>query len=188
MTKSTAPSSDPNTSTAGPGEDTPTLPPSGPTAPTNGPATCSQALDAPTASTGPASVLVSVEVLAPATARVGDTATISTFLAVHTSGPRIVTSPSRSAVLLLRDGAVVAESRGTPGPSVPAPLEAGARLPAQTVPTQIVLVGCSGAALDPGTYTLRAVVGYGNDPLNGAAGDGGGSFVLVSPPATVVVS
>ncbi|MDQ2756535.1 MAG: hypothetical protein M3Y71_08220 [Actinomycetota bacterium] len=44
------------------------------------------------------------------------------------------------------------------------------------------------AALDPGTYTLRAVVGYGNDPLNGAAGDGGGSFVLVSPPATVVVS
>lgn len=136
-------------------------------------------------SAGPAGSAVVVAISAPATAAAGSTVPVSSRLVVLSDGPRIVLRPQSSALEVLRGGAVVARTVGTTGPDVPMPLSAGASFPGQPLPPQVALVGCDGSALAPGTYQLRAAVGYGSDPLNGAPGGGSagsGSFVLVSDP------
>jgi hypothetical protein len=123
---------------------------------------------------------------------------------VRRDGPRIVTTSTRSQLLVVRDGRVV----GTSPPSasrlaVPLPLRAGAVRPGQVVPETVRLSGCATAAggsaepLPPGRYGIVAVLAYGQDALNSSAGGavaadgasgGAGRFQLVSPPAPLVVT
>jgi hypothetical protein len=112
---------------------------------------------------------------------------VSSQLVVLSDGPRVVVRSSASSLEVLRGDTVVARASGPSGPDVPLSLRAGTAFPAQTLPAEVALVGCDGAPLPPGAYRLRAVVAYGNDPLNGAPGGSGGSggsggFVLVSDP------
>jgi hypothetical protein len=77
---------------------------------------------------------------------------------------------------------------------IPVVLTAGATRPAQALPQQVVLSRCptAGAAaeapLPAGTYSLVAVLAYGQDPLQNAAGGGGSrTFQLVSEPVELVI-
>jgi len=61
-------------------------------------------------------------------------------------------------------------------------------MPAQVVPEALPLIGCDGAPLPAGHYTVRAVVGYGGDPLNVGTGDASGAFQLVSPAVPLTLT
>jgi hypothetical protein len=111
----------------------------------------------------------------------------------------VITTPSTSAVLVVRDGQVVGGSHGGSGSEVPLQLSAGQVRPAQAIPRSVRLVGCTSRAgstsLLPGDYTLVAVLGYRTDSLNAAPADGtapeqarGRSFVLISAPAAITVT
>lgn len=143
----------------------------------------------PGLSTGPAAPLVTVQVTAPATARSGASVSVQSRLLVRSDGPRVVLQPATSALVVMKDGAVVARTAGANGPAVPLQLRAGEQRPAQTVPDVLTLVGCDGVRLPAGTYAVQAIVGYGEDPLNaGADGGGPGSFRLVSPSQALTIT
>ena len=133
---------------------------------------------------GPADSLVVLAISGPATAPSGSTVTVSSQLVVLSDGSRVVLTPQGSSLEVLRGSTVVARTPAPSGADVPVALSAGASYPAQTLPTQVVLVGCDGTPLPAGRYGLRAVVAYGGDPLNGAVGGAGGAgrFVLLSDP------
>lgn len=145
--------------------------------------------------TGPASSLVSVAVLPSGSAqgisagRAGEILDVTTELVVRADGPRIVLRPTSSALLVLQDDQVVTGRLGDGSAPVPLPLVAGRRSSAQTVPRNLPMVDCDGQPLEPGSYQLRAVVGYGEDPLNAGQGQSApGHFVLVSPAVTLNVT
>ncbi|GAB3589902.1 hypothetical protein GCM10027446_03460 [Angustibacter peucedani] len=146
-------------------------------------------------SEGPATALVTVRLDAPSTASAGEEVAVTVTLDVTSDGPRLITVPASSRLLLVRDGAVVGASGPGSGPAgVPVMLSAGASRPAQAVPDRVALVGCptgdgsAGSPLAPGAYDLVAVLGYGSDPLQGnAGGSGGRAFTLVSAPHRLTV-
>ncbi len=141
------------------------------------------------ASTGPASHTVRVHVSVPTTAVAGDRLVATTTLVVAGDSPRVILQPAGSGLALLRDDAVVAWVGGEAVATspVPMPLTAGTTRPAQVVPTSLPLTGDDGEPLPAGRYVVRAVVGYGGDPLNAGAAGGSGSFHLVSGPITVTL-
>lgn len=141
----------------------------------------------PGASTGPAAGVAAVRLALPASGAAGSTLGASTSVVVRSDAPRIVLQPAVSGLVVLRGGTVVASAAGH-GVAVPLPLRAGATMPAQVVPEALPLIGCDGTPLPAGRYTVRAVVGYGGDPLNAGAGDGAGRFQLVSPAVPLTVS
>lgn len=123
------------------------------------------------------------------TGRAGELLDVATELVVKADGPRIVLRPTSSALLVLQGDQVVAGRSGDGSTPVPLPLVAGRRSSAQTVPPKLKMVGCDGRPLEPGRYQLRAVVGYGEDPLNAGQGQSApGSFVLVSPAVPLDVT
>lgn len=136
---------------------------------------------------GPAARLVTVTLTAEPFARPGGELAVTTRLLIRADGPRVILRPARSALILLREGALVARVGGPPGPDVPLQLRAGATRDAQVVPGRLPLVGCDGQPLSSGDYTLTAVVGYGEDALNPGAQGVGGAFALVSDPLTVTL-
>jgi hypothetical protein len=145
-------------------------------------------------STGPASDLVTVRLSAPTSARAGETITVRPTLDVQRAGPRIISQPATSRILVTKDGAVVGSTpQGQAGQGIPVILSTGAARPAQAVPTQVTLTGCSagsggpGDPLPPGRYGLVAVLSYGQDPLQGAADGSGRAFQLVSEPSVLTV-
>jgi hypothetical protein len=111
----------------------------------------------------------------------------ATVLAGSDAG-RILLLPAASGLAVLRGTEVVgwAASRGTS--PVPLPLTSGTSRPAQVVPEALTLVACDGSGLAPGAYTVRAVVGYGGDPLNVGAAGVLGVFHLVSAPVPLTVT
>jgi hypothetical protein len=167
--------------------------PSSPTGPPSrhpaAPASCGEV---PT-STGPAADLVRVRLEAPGTAAAGATIPVAGTIDVLRGGPRIITRPASSKVLVTQGGSVVGVSRSQDTHDIPVVLTAGGSRPAQALPAQVSLTRCTsggaetGEALVAGTYGLVAVVSYGQDPLQGAAGGAGRTFQLVSEATAVVV-
>lgn len=151
-----------------------------PTAPTGCPSTA--------LSSGPVtSQVVVVTTSAPSAPRGTDLA-VKTEIVALSDGPRIIARPQWSALEVIRAGAVVGRSVGPAGPDVPVPITGGTTIPAQTVPTRIALNGCDGQPLAPGTYQLRALVGYGSDALNSGQGGAPGAFVVASEPVDLTVT
>jgi hypothetical protein len=136
---------------------------------------------------GPADGLLDVTVTTDPPSHGASTLAVTTLLVARADGPRIILQPAASALVLSRDGVVLAVADGIPGVQVPLEVRAGATRPAQVVPTVLPLVDCDGRPLPAGTYTLVAVVGYGQDPLNGAAAGSPGTFTLTSPPIPVTL-
>lgn len=144
--------------------------------------------ETPGESTGPAADAVTVRLTAPASVPAGGSATATTMLDVRADGPRIVLHPAASALVVVRDGTVVAAARSDDVADVPFPLRRATTRPAQVMPASVRMLGCDGTPLPPGRYELRAVVGYGGDPLNAGAGGASGAFQLVSTPVPVTVT
>lgn len=186
MSATTPPNSSGTSHSSGTSEptDTPTL---GPTGTPPEPARCGAPGTVKEPGTGPASPLVSVVISVPGRAVKGATIDVNTELVVVADGPRIVLRPATSALQVLRAGVVVATVEGAGGVDVPLPVQAGRRIKAQTVPRRLPLLDCDGRALPPGSYTVRAVVGYGGDRLNEGQSGTGSAFVLVSPPASLAI-
>ncbi|HEY2043933.1 MAG TPA: hypothetical protein VGH11_14740 [Jatrophihabitans sp.] len=157
-------------------------------------------------SSGPASSIAQVHLTGPATAAPGATISVQATLKVTTGGPRIVTGPSLSSLLITQGNRVVGKSGGArPDYLMPLPLPSGSVKPLQVVPTSITLTACASAAagsgaaaLPAGSYALVAVLGYHVDALNNAADGGpgpatgsnpatGGTFYLVSDPLPITV-
>lgn len=107
---------------------------------------------------------------------------------MRSDGPRVVLQPATSALVVLKEGAVVARTAAGNGPLVPLELRAGAQRPAQTVPEVLALVGCNGVALTAGAYAVQTVVGYGEDPVNSGADGRPGGFTLVSAPQALTIT
>ncbi len=128
------------------------------------------ASSAASASTGPAADLVRVALSAPASATAGTAVTVTSRLVMLGDGPRFVFRPETSRLELSRAGVLVARTPAAPGTAVPLQPRGGQERTAQTLPTTITLVECEGSPVPPGRYDLRAVVGYGDDALNGAPG------------------
>ena len=153
-------------------------------------------MSVPTAS-GPLSRLAHLAIKTPATVPPGPSASVSATVTSRSDAPRVITTPSTSAVLVVRSGRVVAQARGAASaPPVPLQLSAGATLPAQAIPASVRLVGCGTepTALAAGRYTVIAVLGYESDTLNAAPAGGTAaapagerSFVLVSNPEPITV-
>ncbi|HEX5426684.1 MAG TPA: hypothetical protein VFX00_00010 [Pedococcus sp.] len=141
----------------------------------------------PAASTGPAASLVVVHLEVGDGARPGGTVPVTATLRVTADGPRVVVQPGSSGLVVLRNDRVVGGAASTESAQIPLPLRAGADRPAPAVPDRLSLVGCDGAPLATGGYTVRAVVGYGDDPLNAGAAGGGGRFELVSDPVPLTI-
>jgi hypothetical protein len=139
-------------------------------------------------SRGPVTSQVVVVTTSPSSAPAGSVLPVKTEIVVLSDGPRVVARPQWSALEVLGQGAVVARAVGSSGSEVPTPITRGTTLPAQTVPTEITLSGCDGAPLAPGTYRLRALVGYGSDALNNAAAGAPGVFVMASEPVDLIVT
>lgn len=130
---------------------------------------------------------MTVALTAPATARSGASISVQSRLLVRSDGPRVVTQPATSALVVLQGTTVVATA-GVEGTAVPLQLRAGEQRPAQTVPDVLTLVGCDLVPLPAGSYAIQSVVGYGDDPLNAGAGGGPGRFTLVSPPQALTIT
>jgi hypothetical protein len=144
----------------------------------------------PPVSTGPASNVAELRATVPATAASGDEVQAQVSLHVRKDGGRIVALAARSQLLVVRGRHVVAESAPGSTLEVPLQLRAGAVRRTQVVPDTVRLVGCApgqSQPLPPGTYGVVAVLAYGQDPLNAAAGGGAGRFQLVSPTASLTV-
>ena len=137
---------------------------------------------------GPVTSQVVVVTTSSTSAPAGSVLPVKTEIVVLSDGPRVMARPQWSALEVLGQGAVVARAVGSSGPEVPTPITRGTTLPAQTVPTEITLSGCDGAPLAPGTYRLRALVGYGSDALNNAAAGAPGAFVMASEPVDLIVT
>jgi hypothetical protein len=137
---------------------------------------------------GPISSQVVVVTTAATTAAGGAALPVKTEIVVLSDGPRVIARPQWSALEILGRGAVVARAVGSAGTDVPTPINRGTTIPAQTVPTSITLTGCDGTPLAPGAYRLRALVGYGSDTLNNAAGGSSGAFVMPSEPVDLTVT
>lgn len=147
-------------------------------------------------SSGPLTHAATLAVSAPASASLGKPASVTTTMTARVAMQRVITAPAWSALLLVRDGRVVARTLGAKSPAdIPVQLRAGATTPAQAVPRSIMPVPCrSGASgrLAAGRYDVVAVLGYRLDPLN-AAPDAtdlppyarGQKFALVSAPAPI---
>lgn len=164
-------------------DDTPTRAPSS-TSPTSTGTGCP-----PTAlSSGPITSQVVVVTTSSTSAAGGSTLPVKTEIVALSDGPRVIARPQWSALEVLAPGAVVARSVGSAGPDVPTPITRGKTIPAQTVPTQITLTGCDGQPLPAGAYRLRALVGYGSDALNNAAGGSSGAFVMASEPVDLTIT
>jgi hypothetical protein len=164
-------------------DDTPTR------AATPSPTTSSGAGCPPTSlSSGPITSQVVVVTTSPTTVAGGSVLPVKTEIVVLSDGPRVVARPQWSALEVLGRDAVVARAVGTAGTDVPTPINRGTTIPAQTVPSQITLKDCDGKPLAPGTYRLRALVGYGSDALNNAQGGAGGAFVMASEPVDLTVT
>ncbi len=146
------------------------------------------ASSATSASTGPAADLVRVALSAPASATAGTAVTVTTRLVMLGDGPRFVFRPETSRLELSRAGVLVARTPAAPGTAVPLQPRGGQERTAQTLPTTITLVECEGSPVPPGRYDLRAVVGYGDDALNGAPGGRAGGFTLVSAAVPLTVT
>jgi hypothetical protein len=112
---------------------------------------------------------------------------------------RIVTTSSRSDILIVADGGVVVGRAGgrRDALAVPLSLSAGVRT-VQSVPSRLRLAGCGGSdgssltgpPLPPGTYQLIAVLGYSSDALysgvdGGVTANGGADSGASSAPHTV---
>jgi hypothetical protein len=132
--------------------------------------------------------VATVHVSLPSSAASGSTVTVTTTLVVGSDAARVILQPSTSGLAVLRGTTVVAWEGGRGTTEVPMPLVGGTTRSAQVVPGTLRLAGCDGAALPPGRYTVQAVVGYGGDPLNGAAGGTAGTFQLVSAPVPLTVN
>jgi hypothetical protein len=165
--------------------------PSEPVTTTGTPASCGQV----PSSTGPAAHLVTVRVIAPDEAASGATIAVQSTADVRADGPRIITVPAASRLLVTREGTVVGMSDPAPGPAaIPLILTAGVSRPLQAVPDSVALVGCRhpdgspGAPLPPGAYAVVPVLAYGQDPLQNAADGSAKSFTLVGQPAFLTVS
>jgi hypothetical protein len=159
--------------------------PSGPVG-SDSPAGCRQL----PVSTGPASGVAELRVAVPATATSGSEVPAQVSLHVRNDGGRIVAAAARSELLVVRGHDVVAVAASRSTLEVPLQLRAGAVRRAQVVPATVRLVGCApGGArpLPPGRYGVVAVLAYGQDPLNAAAGGGGRQSQLVSAPASLTV-
>lgn len=142
-------------------------------------------------STGPLTGLARLTISAPTTGRPGDKVPVSARLEIFADGPRIITTPATSAVLLVRGRRVVGRSDpATSAADIPLVVRAGSRRVAQAVPGTVRLIGRTAHAgdLPAGDYALIGVLGYRLDPLN-AAVDGGPlrphGFSLVSDPALI---
>lgn len=138
-------------------------------------------------STGAAAALVDVVVEVAPSAPADRPLPVRTTLSVKGDGPRVILHARGSALLLEHRGVVVASSEPESRPDVPLTLRTGASRRSQVLPDALVLRSCDGAALDPGDYSVRALVAYGANPLN-SAGGGGPSGVLVSPAVAVVLA
>ena len=138
-------------------------------------------------STGPITSQVVVVTTSPTSARAGSVLPVKTEIVVLSDGPRVAARPQWSALEVLGRGAVVARSVGSAGPDVPTAITRGTTITAPTVPTQIRLTGCDGDPLAPGTYRLRALVGYGSDALNTVAG-APGAYVMPSEPVEITIT
>src|SRR4051812_40685585 len=146
-------------------------------------------------SSGPAGDLATLQVSAPESGLSGGVIAVLVSVVVQADGPRVVTDPTRSLLLLtLGDQVVGRAADPAAGLPVPLPLRAGTVRPAQAVPGSMVLAGCptgpagERAPLPPGSYGVVAVLGYGQDQLNGTpAGGPGGQFQLVSQPVWITV-
>jgi hypothetical protein len=145
-------------------------------------------------SSGPAATLAELRITASGSARSGETVPVLGSVHVTAASTRVITRPSTSRLLIVRDGRVVGETRNSqPHPDVPLLMTAGAVRPAQALPAAVVMSACAARAgrsalLPPGQYSLVAVLGYGQDRLNPGAGDAGGSFQLVSAPRPIAVT
>ena len=146
------------------------------------------------ASSGPAAALAVLRITGPSSVHSGDTVPVRGSIHIEAAGARVITRPSTSRLLVVRDGVVVGETgNAQPDLDVPLVLAAGAVRPAQALPATVVMAACAvgtGAAsgLPPGRYSIVAVLGYGQDRLNAGAGDAGGSFALVSAPWPIAVT
>lgn len=135
-------------------------------------------------STGPVTGQVVVVTTAASTAAAGSALPVKTEIVVLSDGPRIVARPQWSSLEVLGPGAVVARAVGTAGADVPTALTRGTTVPASTVPTQVTLLGCDGAALTPGAYRLRALVGYSLD----GPGTPTGGYVMASESVDLTIT
>jgi hypothetical protein len=114
---------------------------------------------------------------------------------VGTTGPRMITTPATSALLVVSGDRIVARRNGAAGSrSIPLILRAGAVVPAQAVPGDVLLAAADGAdPLTPGRYVLVAVLGYQADSFNSRTEaavrppTGARNFVLVSDPEPIEV-
>jgi hypothetical protein len=143
------------------------------------------------ASTGPLTHLARLTISAPSTAHRGDNVPVTVRVEIWTDGPRVITTPATSAVLVVHGDRVVCRSAAPPSATnIPLIVRAGSHRPGQALPTAVRLTTGNSGDLPPGTYTLVGVLGYRLDPLN-AAVDGGPlpqrSFALVSEPAPITV-
>ncbi|MEP6649192.1 MAG: hypothetical protein ABJA74_04665 [Lapillicoccus sp.] len=158
-------------------------------APTSGTGTSSGTGCPPTSlSSGPVTSQVVVVTTSASSAAGGSVLPVKTEIVVLSDGPQVVARPQWSALEVLGRGAVVARAVGSAGPDVPTPIDRGTTILAQTVPTQITLKGCNGAALTPGSYRLRALVGYASDALNTASGGPQSAFVMASESVDLTVT
>ena len=135
-------------------------------------------------STGPVVGQVVVVTTAPTSAPAGSALPVKTEIVVLSDGPRIVARPQWSSLEVLGRGAVVARAVGTAGTDVPTAITRGTTIPASTVPTQVTLTGCDGAALTPGAYRLRALVGYALD----GPGSPTGGYVMASESVDLTIT
>jgi hypothetical protein len=148
-------------------------------------------------SSGPLADLARLELTAPATASVGEVVSVSAVITANSTTPRVITTPSTSAVLVVRDHRVVSRTQAS-APQVPLQLSTGTARPAQVIPRSVRTIGCGGdagtAGLTPGRYALVAVLGYQLDSVNAAPADGTvppptgeRAFTLVSAPVSIVI-
>lgn len=158
------------------------------------PATVALCGPVPTSS-GPLAKLARLTLGAPARAAIGTTVTAAVTVTMNPASPRVVTIAAASALLVVRDGEILAGTRG--GSQTGTLLQPGASAPqlATAVPTSTRLDTCAGGTtkLAAGQYSLVAVLGYRVDSLNSAADDapaepGRQTFVLVSPPSPLTVT
>ena len=131
-------------------------------------------------STGPITSQVVVVTTSAASAATGSVLAVKTEIVVLSDGPPVMARPQWSALEVLGRSAVVARAVGSAGPDVPTPITRGTTVPATTVPTAVTLTGCDGRPLTPGSYRLRALVGY------HAGSDAG--YVMASEPVDLTVT
>jgi len=149
-------------------------------------------------SSGPLAHLARLTFEGPATASAGESLQVSATVTSSETVPRVIATPATSGLLVVQGDRVVGGVLGSASPEVPLQLLPGAVSPAQTIPASVRLEACAAdgaTALEPGSYSLVAVLGYRVDSLNAAPNDGspisptrGPNFVLVSAASPVTVS